>query len=209
VTSIPVERQDAGPEPVYVEVRRDCHFKAKPCRACGRPESAHQKGRPITTVDGGIVCDGLQRQRGCERCGRNKGDVAHFGAPPSYNAIGGGRGTGAAAMVGANLKQTWEGIFREALAKTALPKGLARVVVEGTIVFPTHGRRDQGNFRVVIEKALGDALVAGGWLSDDRWEMYEFGQLAMEVVPDVSATRLAIFPMTDRGPIKGEQMGLV
>jgi len=194
----------AGPEPVYVEVRRDCHFKAKPCRACGRPESAHQRGRAIEGV-----CDGLQRQRGCERCGRNKSDLAHFGAPPSYNAIGSGRGTGGAAMVGANMKQTWERIFQEALAASPLPKGLARVLVEGTIVFPDRGRRDQGNFRVVIEKALGDALVSDNYLEDDRWEMYEFGQLSMEVEPGVSATRLAIFPMTERGPIKGEQMGLV
>jgi hypothetical protein len=192
-----------SPEPVYVEVRRDCHFKAKPCRACGRPESAHRKGIGIEGV-----CDGLQRQRGCERCGRNKGDVAHFGAPPSYNALGGGRGTGAAAMVGAQMKQTWQAIFREALAPTALPKGLAKVLVEGTIVFPDRGRRDQGNFRVVIEKALGDALVDGGWIEDDDWTRFEFGQLSMEVEPGVSATRLAIFPMQERGPQRGEQMEL-
>ena len=36
-------------------------------------------------------------------------------------------------MVGANMKQTWERIFQEALAASPLPKGLARVLVEGTI----------------------------------------------------------------------------
>jgi hypothetical protein len=188
-------------EPVYVEVRRDCHFKAKPCKDCGRSKAAHKP------FDG--ECDGFRRQNGCERCGRPKNDLGHFGAPPSYNALGGGRGTGAAAMVGANMKQQWQAIFREALAASALPKGLAKVLVEGTIVFPDRGRRDQGNFRVVIEKALGDALVDGGWIEDDDWAHYSFGGLEMEVVPGVSATRLAIFPMQERGPVKGEQMGLV
>ena len=198
------ESTTGGLEPVYVEIKRDCHFKAKPCRACGKPESAHQKGRGIPGI-----CDGMQRQQGCERCGRYKNDLAHFGAPPSFNAVSGGRGTGSAAMVAANLKKTWEQILREAIRPTGLPKDLGKVFVEGTIVFPDRGRRDQGNFRVILEKALGDVLVSEGHLSDDDWSRYEFGQLSMEVEPGVSATRLAIFPQQERGPIKGEQMGLV
>ena len=185
-----------GLEPVMIEIVRECHFKAKPCKTCGRPHSAH---RPF---DG--VCDGWRRQNGCARCARNKGDRAHFGQPPSYNSIGGGRGTGAAAMVGANLMQAWKEIFVDLLESSPLPKGLARVFVEGEATFPDRTRRDQGNCRVVIEKALGDALKDGGWIEDDRWEMYEFGQLTMVVEPGRSALRLMVFPMEVVPPAQAE-----
>jgi hypothetical protein len=85
-------------EPVLIEVVRECHFKAKPCRNCGRAVSAHRKDSDdpdsVKHIPG--VCVELKRQLGCENCGRNKGDAAHFGAPQSYNAFGSGRGTGAA-----------------------------------------------------------------------------------------------------------------
>jgi hypothetical protein len=83
--------------------------------------------------------------------------------------------------------------------------------VEGEVTFPDTGRRDQGNYRVILEKALGDALVTGGWLRDDSWDHYEFGGLTMRVWPGESATRLMIFPMNPR-PAEfthtGEQMEL-
>jgi hypothetical protein len=60
--------------------------------------------------------------------------------------------------------------------------------------FPDRRRRDQGNHRFIVEKALGDALVAGGWLPDDTWEHYEFGGLAMRVERGESWTRLMLFP---------------
>ncbi len=196
------ESTTGGVEPVQIEVVRDCHYKAKPCRACGRAPSAHRRGVGIPGV-----CDGLQRQMGCERCGRAKSDPAHFGAPASFNATSGGRGTGAAAMVGANLKQTWQKIFKAMLAETDLPKGLAYVFVEGEIVFPDHrDDRDQGNFRVVIEKALGDALEEGGWIPNDNWDHYEFGGLSKRETPGVSATRLTLFPRSDAPPKINEQM---
>jgi hypothetical protein len=194
------------PDPVLIEQVRECHFRAKGCRECGRSKAAH---RPF---DG--VCDGYRRQHGCARCGRPKSDRAHFGAPPSYNAFGGGRGTGAAAMVGAGLKQSWERIFVDLLAESGLPKGLERVYVEGEVTFPDRREdRDQGNFRVVLEKALGDALDHGGWLARDTWDRYQFGQLSMRVVPGESATRLVVFPYFPERAVpevrrSGEQMGL-
>lgn len=195
----------AAIEPVHLVQERLCHFKAKPCRACGRPESAHRKGIGIPGE-----CDGLQRQRGCERCGRNKGDLAHFGAPKSYNAIGGGRGTGAAAMVGANLKQTWQRIFTELLEASKLPKGLEAVWVEGEITFPDRREdRDQGNFRVVIEKALGDALQEGGWIERDDWTRYEFAGLTMRIDPGRSATSVTIFPRKRTDPNNQERLELL
>jgi hypothetical protein len=39
--------------------------------------------------------------------------------------------------------------------------------VEGEVSFGDGRERDQGNHRVIVEKALGDALVRGGYLPDD------------------------------------------
>ena len=186
-------------EPIRIEQVRRCHFKEKPCKECGRPHSAHRK-----FDDSG--CAGFRRQQGCEHCGLAKADLAHFGAPPSYNAVGTGRGSSGAAMVGANLKQAWERLLRELLAESGLPKSLGGVYVEGEITFPDRSRRDQGNYRVILEKALGDALVKGGWLKDDDWTRYEFGQLTQRYQLGESATRLTIFPRDEaRQPAVDQQ----
>lgn len=151
-------------EPVEFTVLRECHFKKK---------------------------DG--RRLGCARCERAKKHPAHFGAPPSVNSILSGQGSGNA-MVYANLKKLWGDLLTARLLETGLPRGLARVVVEGEATFPDRGRRDQGNFRFIVEKALGDALKRGGWLADDDWSSYEFGGFAYRHVPGVSRTRLTLFP---------------
>lgn len=191
-------------EPVHLVQERLCHFKAKPCRICGKPMANKVHSEPPGTPE----CPG-QRQNGCANCGRNKGDKAHYGAPKSYNSIGGGRGSGAAAMVGANLKQTWQAIFTELLEASRLPKGLEAVWVEGEITFPDRREdRDQGNFRVVIEKALGDALQAGGWIERDDWTRYEFAGLTMRVDPGRSATAVTIFPRKRTDPNTQERLEL-
>jgi hypothetical protein len=48
------------------------------------------------------------------------------------------------------------------------------VTVKAKMRFPDKRRRDEGNFRMVIEKALGDALVGGGYISDDTPDKYRF-----------------------------------
>lgn len=197
-------------EPVIIEVVRGCRFKAKPCRNCGRAASAHQrpKGGGDKQIPG--LCDRLQRQNGCAECGANKGDPVHFGAPASYNAFGGGRGSSAAAQVGASLKQTWQAIFTRALNAAGLPRGLDRVYAVGEVTFPDdRADRDQGNFRVLIEKALGDALEDGGWIVSDNWPHYQFGDLAMRISAGESATRLLLtdeFPAVPSFPRTGEQL---
>lgn len=135
------------------------------------------------------------KKRGCQRCGLAKGHVAHIGAPPSLNVFGGGP-----TRVYLGMKQTWQRLLTTKLEESGLPRGLQRVVVEGEVTFPDRGRRDQGNFRVLLEKALGDALVRGyedmegGWLADDDWLSYEFGGLAYNYEHGVSRTRLLLFP---------------
>ena len=151
-------------EPVFIEQVRQCAFKRKPDR------------------------DG-HRKLGCARCGRPKSDRSHMGQPPSVNPLGSGD-----PRVYQAMKHQWQALLIDLLSATSLPRGLAHVLAEGEVTFPTRQRRDQGNFRFLLEKALGDALTEGKWLTDDHWGMYEFGNLTASYERGVSATRLALFP---------------
>lgn len=127
--------------------------------------------------------------RGCAICGEAKTHLEHIGAPPSLNVLGDGN-----RFIYRALKTAWEALLIERLKESDLPRGLAHVLVEGECTFPDRRRRDQGNHRFMLEKALGDALQQGGWLADDSWEHFEFGGLAAKYVPGVSRTRLLLFP---------------
>lgn len=154
----------------------------------------------ITFIDGGIEPVEIEltqhhaykskgpRTRGCAVCNEAKTHPDHLGAPPSLNVLGSGHVFAYTAM-----KKAWGELLTERLAASELPKGLAHVLVEGQCTFPDRRRRDQGNHRFMLEKALGDALVAGGWLPDDSWEFYEFGGLAQAYEKGVSRTRLMVF----------------
>lgn len=129
-------------------------------------------------------------KRGCEVCGRGKTNPAHLGYPDSLNV--GGSSENARAYQ--RKKRIWQGILTELLEGSGLPRGLERIDAEGTICFPTRARRDQGNFRFMLEKALGDALVEGGWLADDDWARYEFGALRRADQAGRAATSILLFP---------------
>jgi hypothetical protein len=126
---------------------------------------------------------------GCAVCKRAKYAQEHLGQPTSFNALGSGSVFAYQAML-----KGWKDALTLALEASGLPRGLGGVLVEGVAVFPDRRKRDQGNHRVIVEKALGDALVDGGWLADDRWEMYEFGNLQQFYDKGTSATRLMVFP---------------
>lgn len=194
---------DSVPQPVMIEVVRECAFVAKPCGLCGLPKSnrAHSPKKTATCR--------YKRQNGCATCGAAKSDERHFGEPPSLNFFS---FSGLTGPLLSSSKQAWQKLLLDRLRASALPTGLSRVYVSGEVTFPVDARRrdgeynrDQGNFRVLIEKALGDALEEGGYLPSDGWDRYEFGDLAQRVVAGESATRLTIFPMIFHGP---EQMEL-
>jgi len=63
------------------------------------------------------------------------------------------------------------------LIASDLPRVLSSVRAEAVLVFPTVRRRDEGNFRTPLEKALGDALTAAHYLADDTPDQYRFGGL--------------------------------
>lgn len=87
-----------------------------------------------------------------------------------------------------------------AVAASGLPRGLDSVLIEGLCCFPTKnptgpkGGRDQGNHRGFVEKAIGDALEAGGWIESDTWTRYEFGNMQHRVVRGERWTRFRVFP---------------
>lgn len=64
------------------------------------------------------------------------------------------------------------------LLEAKVPRPVTSVFATAVMRFPTVRRRDEGNHRWLLEKALGDALVNGGWLSDDTPLYYRFGRVA-------------------------------
>lgn len=130
-----------------------------------------------------------QAKRGCAACKGAKTAICHAGAPPSMNVLGSGN-----QFVYQAHKKAWQEALIAQLEQADLRRPLNRVVVEGEVTFPDRRKRDQGNHRFFLEKALGDALVTGGWLADDDWERFEFGGLAQSYEKGVSRTRLMLFP---------------
>lgn len=93
------------------------------------------------------------------------------GTPKSFNQIG----YRSHWAIGQREKQNWQGWFALALMEQKVPRKLKHVEAKATLRFKQRRRRDSGNFRVILEKALGDALVEGGWLPDDTSDLYSFG----------------------------------
>lgn len=115
--------------------------------------------------------------------------------PPSLNAAS--LGSKGAHMKFHRLKKQWEGYLTAALLKAKVPKGLARIHATAILRFPSQRRRDEGNFRFLLEKALGDALQLNGQLSDDTPEQFTFGELRFE--PDRGDKRTVVTLETFRG----------
>lgn len=181
-------------EPARIEHVRVCAWKMKPCGVCGKPKSnkVHAKGG---------TCK-FARKQGCEHCGKPKAHPDHIGAPESFNLFT--HGSWAAYQT---AKQRWHVVLEPLLARCGLPRGLAFVLVEGEVSFGDEKDRDQGNHRVVIEKALGDVLVEMGFLAGDKWHQYEFGGLQRIEEPGVNRIRLTLFPRApapEREPAQGE-----
>lgn len=157
-------------EPVEIMLERDHPF-------------AKKKADPVTG----------RKRIGCGVCGRGRHHRDHMGAPPSLND----GGSGMDRMAYQALKKAWQSAFVELLAASGLPRGLDGVSVEGLVGFPTRAARDQGNYRWMIEKALGDAMQDLGVIADDCFFpvcRYEFGGLQAVHTPGRSWLRLMIFP---------------
>jgi hypothetical protein len=90
-------------------------------------------------------------------------------------------------------KRQLQGDLEIVLMAARLPRPLpGQVQASAVLLVPDRRRRDEGNFRTPLEKALGDALVNGGWLSDDTPEHFHFDTLVFKHEPGVRATRLLL-----------------
>lgn len=94
--------------------------------------------------------------------------------PPSLNAVG---SRGRSHWPYTKAKKKWEGMLFIALLEAKVPKGLLTVDASAVLRFSSKRRRDEGNYRMMLEKALGDILVTGGWLQDDTPDFYAFNRL--------------------------------
>lgn len=95
------------------------------------------------------------------------------GIPKSLNRVG-SRGS---AFAFYREKKLWQDQLTIALRYAKVPTGLTFVEATATLHPATNRRRDEGNFRAILEKSLGDALVRGGWTPDDTPEHFTFGRL--------------------------------
>jgi hypothetical protein len=96
------------------------------------------------------------------------------GTPVSLNQIG----YRSHWSVGSREKKKWESWLGTALMVAQVPRGLEVVAATAEIHFKQKRRRDPGNFRVILEKALGDILQQG-WLPDDTAEFFSFGAVQL------------------------------
>jgi hypothetical protein len=135
-----------------------------------------------------------REKRGCGLCGKGKRDMVHMGTPPSLNAFSAASESGRNRYIYLGWKKNWSAALDELLADAGLAKPLAHVHVDGLMCFPDRRERDQGNFRVLLEKALGDVLVDGGWLPDDSWSYYEFGNLRRTYAKGEAWTQVTLVP---------------
>lgn len=107
--------------------------------------------------------------------------------PPSLNAVG---SRGHSHWLYTNTKKRWQGNFGVALMAAKVPRKLKRVEASAVLRFRQKRKRDEGNFRTMLEKALGDMLTLGGWLDDDTPEQYSFK--AVEFDPEKGPARTLI-----------------
>jgi hypothetical protein len=133
----------------------------------------------------------VKGSRGCKKCHGAKYAPQHLGHSESVNAIIGG-----SHFVYQNMLKGWKEALTIALEETVLPKPCKMILAEGVMCFPQNYNKgpDQGNHRFIVEKALGDALESGGWLENDKWTMYQFGNLDYEMIPGESWTKIILFP---------------
>lgn len=134
-----------------------------------------------------------ERRPGCAVCGESKYADCHMGRPPTLNHV-----AGIDWRQWKSMKEAWQRVMLQGIHSTGLQKGLESVMVECTVCFPTRGGRDEGNLRWMPEKALGDALVQGGWLPDDTFwprARYQFGPLIGRHTPGREALEIMLFPV--------------
>lgn len=142
-----------------------------------------------------------RRSPGCAKCDGGKHRRQHIGAAPSMND----GGSGMDRMEFQALKGAWQEAFTSELGGAGLPLTAfesAEVVLR--FGFRTYQDRDEGNHRWMVEKALGDALVAGKYLVDDTFfpaRRFRVIDVVGEHAPDGAFTEALIYFSDDPAPV--------
>jgi len=97
------------------------------------------------------------------------------GTPPSLNRVGGTSHW----SKHHKFKKQWEGFIWIALQEVHVPKPLESITASAVLRFSYVRRRDEGNYRSTLEKALGDALQLG-WIPDDTPRHFRFNGLKFD-----------------------------
>jgi hypothetical protein len=96
--------------------------------------------------------------------------------PPSFNEVGhsGNRWNWTRA------EKSWRETIETLMLSTGFPRDWDHIAVVVRLTFPTKRRRDVVNYRTLLEKATGDALVNGRWIPDDTPEHFFFERIHFE-----------------------------
>lgn len=112
--------------------------------------------------------------------------------PPSMNDPAAGyRGN---QYAGHRKKKEWEGLILVALMQAKVPAGDwgGKVTATAVLTVPNRIKRDQGNFRFLLEKALGDVLQTRGHIPDDGPDHFVFPELRFEHEKGVKRTTVLL-----------------
>lgn len=114
--------------------------------------------------------------------------------PPSINQVAVGRAASrGAGIASTRAKKRLQSDLESMLLVGRVPRPLEYVVAAARLRFARrNSRRDEGNFRTPLEKALGDALVNGGWLADDTPDTFRFDRLTFDPEPGEPRTQLLL-----------------
>ena len=91
-------------------------------------------------------------------------------------------------------KRAWQADLERILMSAGLDRPILTVgplLVQVTLHFRDRRRRDSENYRVLLSKALGDALVNGRWMVDDTDAHWRLDVTVGDVRP-APATSIAI-----------------
>jgi hypothetical protein len=67
-----------------------------------------------------------------------------------------------------------------------------RITASAVLTFPTRRRRDTGNFRTPLEKALGDALQEAGVIPDDTPDLFAMDRVRFATTPGPAQTIITL-----------------
>lgn len=102
--------------------------------------------------------------------------VVYEDTPPSFNRVGhtGNRWSWTKA------EKQWRETVEMLLMQTGFPREWDFITVNVRLRFKEKRGRDVVNYRTLLEKAIGDALVNGRWIPDDTPEHFEFERVHFE-----------------------------